>query len=71
MKVFSALTALLAAVALPLTSAQNTTPLSIDGRFQFGESGVLTISRMDPIVAPGSIAGHVHQVIGGSGFRSK
>ena len=28
----------------------------------------LTISRMDPIVNPGGVANHVHNVVGGSAF---
>jgi hypothetical protein len=31
----------------------------------------LTVSRMDPIINPGKVAGHVHQVVGASNFRSK
>jgi len=34
-----------------------------------GEGYPLTISRMDPIVSPGKVAGHTHHVIGGSAFN--
>lgn len=30
--------------------------------------GTLTRGRMDPIVDPGAVSGHVHEVLGGNGF---
>ena len=33
-----------------------------------GFGNPVTIGRMDPIIAPGKVSGHVHQVIGGNAF---
>lgn len=37
--------------------------------FVLGGNGALTASRMDPLVSPGEVGGHVHVVLGGSKFR--
>lgn len=39
------------------------------GVFVVNTPGTLTISRMDPIVNPGALAGHVHRVVGASNFN--
>ncbi|TFK73292.1 hypothetical protein BDN72DRAFT_894124 [Pluteus cervinus] len=33
-----------------------------------GANNVLTVQRMDPIISPGHVSGHVHAVLGGSNF---
>lgn len=30
--------------------------------------GLLTATRLDPIMSPGDISGHVHAIVGGSNF---
>lgn len=53
------------------------TTLAMPARQVSGVSWVLShsmslaISRMDPIVNPGGVAGHVHNVLGGSAFSSE
>ncbi|KAJ7284380.1 hypothetical protein C8J57DRAFT_1288258 [Mycena rebaudengoi] len=42
---------------------------STNAYFLFGMNNVLTVERMDPIVNPGKVAGHVHTIVGGSHFR--
>jgi hypothetical protein len=34
-----------------------------------GLKNILTVERMDPVVDPGEVSGHVHTVFGGSNFR--
>merc|ERR1711939_99594 len=36
--------------------------------WRMGCPGRLTLERIDPLFAPGSVSGHVHTVSGGSGF---
>ena len=54
--------ALLAALSLPLI------PLA-HGQLFTVNCQPLTIQRSDPIVSPGTMSGHVHAVIGGTGFQ--
>ncbi|KAJ7056759.1 hypothetical protein C8F01DRAFT_1154806 [Mycena amicta] len=37
--------------------------------FLFGMDDVITTERIDPIVSPGKVSGHVHTIAGGSNFR--
>lgn len=36
--------------------------------FRMSCPGRLTLQRIDPIISPGQVSGHVHTVSGGSGF---
>ncbi|KAK7032731.1 DUF1996 domain-containing protein [Favolaschia claudopus] len=42
---------------------------SANAYFLFGMNNVITTERIDPIVNPGKVSGHVHTVVGGSNFR--
>ncbi|KAF7375299.1 DUF1996 domain-containing protein [Mycena sanguinolenta] len=42
---------------------------SANAYFLFAMNDVITTERIDPIVSPGKVAGHVHSVFGGSNFR--
>lgn len=37
----------------------------------FSEAKAIAISRVDPIVDPGDVAGHAHNIVGGSRFASE
>jgi hypothetical protein len=37
-------------------------------KFVITQCNTITVSRVDPIVNPGGVAKHVHNVCGGSGF---
>ncbi|KAJ7173941.1 WSC domain-containing protein [Mycena crocata] len=42
---------------------------SANAYFLFGMNNVITTERIDPIVNPGKVSGHVHTIVGGSNFR--
>ncbi len=44
------------------------TALGDADHFIFSGPGTIAMSRMDPIVDPGAVGAHVHNVFGGSGF---
>jgi hypothetical protein len=44
---------------------------SSDAFFRMSCPGRVVRDRIDPIVAPGKIAGHVHTISGGSGFKAE
>lgn len=56
--------ALLAAVA-PVAAVDNKAEVS----FVLGDTNTLLYSRMDPLVNPGEVSGHMHQILGASNFR--
>jgi hypothetical protein len=41
---------------------------SLTFSFWIVSHGPLTATRLDPIVSPGAISGHVHAIVGGSNF---
>jgi hypothetical protein len=41
-----------------------------DAFFRMSCPGRVVRERLDPIVSPGKVAGHVHTVSGGSGFKA-
>ncbi|KAF7312010.1 DUF1996 domain-containing protein [Mycena indigotica] len=41
----------------------------VNGYFLFAMNNVITTERIDPIVSPGKVSGHVHTIVGGSNFR--
>ncbi|KAF7312009.1 DUF1996 domain-containing protein [Mycena indigotica] len=41
----------------------------VNSYFLFGMTNVITTERIDPIVNPGKVSGHVHDILGGSNFR--
>ncbi|KAJ7666321.1 hypothetical protein B0H17DRAFT_1090138 [Mycena rosella] len=43
---------------------------SANAYFLFAMNDVITTERLDPIVSPGKVAGHVHSIFGGSNFRA-
>ncbi|KAJ7672294.1 hypothetical protein DFH06DRAFT_1362961 [Mycena polygramma] len=43
---------------------------SANAYFLFGMKNVITTERLDPIVSPGKVSGHVHTIVGGSNFRA-
>jgi len=45
-----------------------TTTLAGEDFFVMSQCATLTVARIDPIVNPGKVAKHVHNVCGGSGF---
>ncbi|GAA6026743.1 hypothetical protein JCM8097_005827 [Rhodosporidiobolus ruineniae] len=53
----------LVAVALALSGAS-----SVEAFWRLPCNNPLTIERADPIVSPGSVGGHVHNILGGSNF---
>jgi hypothetical protein len=53
-------TSILAAAAL--------LPAFCDAYWLMSSNNVLTTQRLDPIVTPGKVSGHVHSVVGGSNF---
>ena len=58
-------TLLLGAVAQLVTI---TTTLAGEDFFVMGQCTSIAVARIDPIVNPGKVAKHVHNVCGGSGF---
>ncbi|KAF9460348.1 hypothetical protein BDZ94DRAFT_1311603 [Collybia nuda] len=52
--------------ALALLSAIS----SANAYWLMGIENFITTERLDPIVSPGGVSGHVHSVLGGSNFRS-
>jgi hypothetical protein len=42
-----------------------------DAFFRMSCPGRIVRDRIDPIVNPGKIAGHVHTIAGGSGFKAE
>lgn len=40
-----------------------------DVSFVLGDTNTLLYSRMDPLVNPGDVSGHMHQILGASNFR--
>ncbi|KAG5723171.1 hypothetical protein E4T56_gene294 [Termitomyces sp. T112] len=42
---------------------------SVNGYWLMGIEDFITTERLDPIVNPGRVSGHVHSVLGGSNFR--
>jgi hypothetical protein len=44
------------------------TTLAGEDFFVMSQCATLTVARIDPIVNPGQVAKHVHNVCGGSGF---
>jgi len=42
---------------------------SVNGYWLMAAENLITTERMDPIVSPGVVSGHVHSVMGGSNFR--
>ncbi|KAJ7082838.1 hypothetical protein B0H15DRAFT_851668 [Mycena belliarum] len=43
---------------------------SANAYFLFAMNDVITTERLDPIVNPGAVSGHVHSIVGGSNFRA-
>jgi len=58
-------TLFLAAIAQVATLG---TTFAKDDFFVMSQCASLTVARIDPIVNPGGVAKHVHNVCGGSGF---
>ncbi|GAA5978798.1 hypothetical protein JCM10908_004490 [Rhodotorula pacifica] len=57
-------------LALPLLTAAFLAALgSVDAFWRMPCENVLVVERGDPIVSPGQVAGHVHNIVGGSNFN--
>ncbi|KAK6517605.1 hypothetical protein TWF281_004254 [Arthrobotrys megalospora] len=69
MKPSTLLTLLTSAAAFSgLVDAASKKPKRTFGTLSFGGGKELTRCRLDPIVNPGGVAGHMHSIFGGNGF---